>query len=79
MVARYDATLAELAEMTGLSTSTVSRRIRDLKGSGRIRCEGSRVKGRWVVVRRCRTPPSDPAADDRHGPLPRCPGSGSQM
>ena len=58
MAARDDATLAELAEMTGMSTSTVSRRIRELKGSGRIRREGSRVKGRWVVVRRGRTPPS---------------------
>ena len=45
-----DATVAELAEMSGLSTSTVTRRIRQLKDSGAIVREGNRVNGRWVVV-----------------------------
>ena len=45
-----DATVAELAAMTGLSTSTVTRRIRQLRDSGVIVREGSKAKGRWVVV-----------------------------
>ena len=45
-----DATVAELAAMTGLSTSTVTRRIRELRDSGAIVREGSKAKGRWVVV-----------------------------
>lgn len=45
-----DATVAELASMTGLSTSTVTRRIRQLRDSGVIVREGSKAKGRWVVV-----------------------------
>ena len=44
--------IADLAQATGLSTSTVSRRIRDLKDSGLLVREGDRRDGRWRVVRR---------------------------
>ena len=43
--------IADLAQATGLSTSTVSRRIRDLKDSGLLVREGDRRDGRWRVVR----------------------------
>lgn len=61
---KEDATIAELAEMTGLSTSTVSRSIRRLKDSGRLSREGTRARGRWVVRRENRgmAAPSPPGA-----------------
>ncbi len=43
-------TVAGLAEETGLSTSTVSRRIRELRDAGVLAREGSRRDGRWVVL-----------------------------
>lgn len=47
--ARGDATVAEIASMTGMSKSTVSRRIHELKDSGKLRREGTNRGGRWVV------------------------------
>lgn len=44
------ASIAELAERTGMSTSTVSRRIRRLKDEGKVVREGARSDGRWRVV-----------------------------
>ena len=44
------ASIQEISRATGISTSTVSRRIRDLKDSGRLVREGGRSTGHWRVV-----------------------------
>ena len=69
---KEDATIAELAEMTGLSTSTVSRSIRRLKDSGRLSREGTRARGRWVVRRENRgmAAPSPPGASGTSRSIP---------
>jgi ATP-dependent DNA helicase RecG len=45
-----EATQTRIAELTGLSTRTVSREIRSLRDSGRIRRVGSDRSGHWEVV-----------------------------
>lgn len=45
-----NASIAEIASATGMSTSTVSRRIRRLKDAGAIVREGGRAHGHWVVL-----------------------------
>jgi len=43
------ATIAELAELTGKSQSTVSRELKEYQDAKLLRREGSRKKGVWVV------------------------------
>jgi len=43
------ATIAELAELTGKSQSTISRELREYQNAKLLRREGARKKGHWVV------------------------------
>lgn len=50
-IAKNDhASIQEISKATGISTSTVSRRIRDLKESGRLVREGGRSTGHWKII-----------------------------
>ena len=41
---------AELSELVGVTPRTVDRHLRALKDAGRLRREGSRKAGRWIVI-----------------------------
>ena len=43
------ATIPKLVELTGKSSSTISRELKEYKTAGLIHREGSRKSGRWVV------------------------------
>lgn len=45
-----NATIREIAEATGMSTSTVSRRIKELRDDGRLIREGGKAHGTWRVT-----------------------------
>jgi predicted HTH transcriptional regulator len=44
------ATIAQLAELTGKSQRTISRELRAYRDAGRLKREGSRKNGSWVVL-----------------------------
>lgn len=46
-----DLSISAMAEMLGVSYSTVSRALKGLKGKNRIRRDGSDKRGRWTVAR----------------------------
>ena len=48
VLANSRATIPEIAEATGRSTSTVSRILGELKEAGLLEREGSKARGRWV-------------------------------
>ena len=43
------ATIPDLAELTGKSQRSVSRELREYQDAGRLRRNGARKNGRWVV------------------------------
>jgi len=43
------ATIAQLADLTGKSQSTISRELKEYRAAGLLRREGARKKGQWVV------------------------------
>ena len=46
-----DLSISAMAEMLGISYSTVSRALKGLKGKNWIRRDGSDKRGRWMVAR----------------------------
>ncbi|MDR1855147.1 MAG: putative DNA binding domain-containing protein [Azoarcus sp.] len=44
-----DATIVQLAELTGKSPRTLSRELKEYQIAGLLRREGARKKGRWIV------------------------------
>ncbi|MDR1166642.1 MAG: winged helix-turn-helix transcriptional regulator [Deltaproteobacteria bacterium] len=43
-------TITQLAEMTRKSRRTILRKLKEYQNSGLLRREGSRKKGRWIVL-----------------------------